>query len=209
MWKRPEDAASPGSAQSTPTSPPPPPGAASSPPAAAPRSGIPARLGPTLSWEGKLAGEEDLLVEGRFKGEIQLPGHQVTIGSQGQVEGEVRASSIIVEGEVRGNLTAAQQVLVRASGKVLGDIRAPRVALDQGCRFKGAIDMEPKAQGQDRREERQAERQNERGAERQQAARAANGERQGADRSTPGDRTTELPVERETASPGAAARAGR
>jgi cytoskeletal protein CcmA (bactofilin family) len=204
MWKRPEDAASPGSAQTNPGSPPPPASPPGSPPAAAaPRSGVPARLGPTLSWEGKLAGEEDLLVEGRFKGEIQLPGHQVTIGSQGQVEGEVRASSIIVEGEVRGNLSAAQQVLVRASGKVLGDIRAPRVALDQGCRFKGAIDMEPKSA------ERREERPNERQGERQQAQRA-NGERQAAERAAAADRATELPVERETGTPPAAtARVGR
>ena len=209
MWKRPEDAASPGSPQNAPGgSPPPPPTPTGSAPPAAPRSGSAARLGPTLSWEGKLAGEEDLLVEGRFKGEIQLPGHQVTIGSQGQVEGEVRASSIIVEGEVRGNLTAAQQVLVRASGKVLGDIRAPRVALDQGCRFKGAIDMEPnkqvEARSQERREDRPAERQQ---AERQQGARP-NGERAAAERAA--DRATELPVEREpAATPAAAARAGR
>ena len=72
-----------------------------------------------------------------------MPEHQVTIGGDGRVEGEVRACAIVVEGEVRGNLTATQQVLVRASGRVHGDIRAPRVALDQGCRFKGAIDMEP------------------------------------------------------------------
>jgi cytoskeletal protein CcmA (bactofilin family) len=84
-----------------------------------------------------------LLVEGRFRGEIQVPAHMVTVGTDGRVEGEVKASAIVVEGEVRGNLTASQQVLVRASGTVHGDIRAPRVALDQGCRFKGAIDMEP------------------------------------------------------------------
>jgi cytoskeletal protein CcmA (bactofilin family) len=202
MWKRPEEAASPAPAP-TPAGAAPPPPPLGSPSAAATRTGAPARLGPTLSWEGKLAGEEDLLVEGRFKGEIQLPAHQVTIGSQGHVDGEVRASAIIVEGEVRGNLTAAQQVLVRASGKVLGDIRAPRVALDQGCRFKGAIDMEPK--GSDRRDERADRREERQSAERQQGGRA-NGERQAGDRNT-GDRPGELPVEREP--PPATARAGR
>lgn len=142
MWKRPEDAASPPSAPPTPGQPP---VTTSSAPGLPPRpAGSGSRLGPSLQWEGKLAGDEDLVVEGRFRGEIHLPAHQVTIGGQGLVDGEVRASAIIVEGEVRGNLSAAQQVLVRASGKVLGDIRAPRVALDQGCRFKGAIDMEPK-----------------------------------------------------------------
>jgi cytoskeletal protein CcmA (bactofilin family) len=141
MWKRPEDVAAPpppASPEPRPASPPPPPSRSTA-------ASSTARLGPTIALEGKLTGDEDLLVEGRFRGEIQVPAHQVTVGSDGRVEGEVRASAIVVEGEVRGNLTASQQVLVRASGSVHGDIRAPRVALDQGCRFKGAIDMEPNA----------------------------------------------------------------
>ena len=90
-------------------------------------------------------GEDAMLTlseSGQVQGEIRVPQHQVTIGSSGQIEGEIRANAIVVEGQVRGNLNAAQQVLVRASGSVHGDIRAPRVALDQGCRFKGSIDMD-------------------------------------------------------------------
>jgi len=148
MWKRPDELGSTlptttatGEPQQPNLSPPPP---APSRPAT---GGVPARLGPSLSFEGTLLGEEDLLVEGRFHGEIRVPQHQVTIGSSGQIEGEIRANAIVVEGHVRGNLNAAQQVLVRASGSVHGDIRAPRVALDQGCRFKGSIDMEPNQRG--------------------------------------------------------------
>lgn len=155
MWKRPEDVAVP----APPAGPDPRP--ASPPPPAPTRSSAPsslARLGPSIALEGKLSGDEDLLVEGRFRGEIQVPAHQVTVGSDGRVEGEVRASAIVVEGEVRGNLTASQQVLVRASGSVHGDIRAPRVALDQGCRFKGAIDMEPNARPADAATERKENR---------------------------------------------------
>jgi cytoskeletal protein CcmA (bactofilin family) len=120
--------------------------------------------------EGKLSGDEDLLVEGRFRGEIQVPAHQVTVGSDGRVEGEVRACAIVVEGEVRGNLTASQQVLVRASGSVHGDIRAPRVALDQGCRFKGAIDMEPNARPTDVPEAKERRRERETAARERESA---------------------------------------
>lgn len=107
------------------------------------RAGQSSVLGPSLKLEGRLSGEEDLIIEGHVSGEISIPGHQVTIGPEGHVEAEVRATAIVVEGEVHGNLSAEQQVMVRASGKVHGDIRAPRVALDQGCRFKGTVDMEP------------------------------------------------------------------
>ena len=148
MWKRSDDQTSPvpnvaevPSAPSSTTS------QTAVPPRPTPRgSGQPARIGSSLDCEGKLRGDEDLVVDGRFRGEIQIPTHMVTIGTDGKVEGEVLASAIVVEGEVRGNLVATEQVLVRASGKVHGDIRAPRVALDQGCRFKGAIDMEPQGQ---------------------------------------------------------------
>ena len=163
MWKRPDDPV-PGQPLPNAVEPPrpgsPPPPLQQQPPQQqAPRSGgAPARLGPSLSFEGTLAGEEDLLVDGRFRGEISCPQYQVTVGSSGHVEGEVRASAIVVEGEVRGNLTATQQVLVRASGSVHGDIRAPRVALDQGCRFKGAIDMEPNGRSLEATERRDSRR---------------------------------------------------
>jgi len=166
MWKRPDD-------PSVPAPPAPPadlPRAVTAPPP--PRTGVtsPARLGPSLALEGTLIGEEDLLVEGRFHGEIRVPEHQVTIGGSGKIEGEVRALAIVVEGEVRGNLSAAEQVLVRATGSVHGDIRAPRVALDQGCRFKGSIDMEPSGgkhvEAADRRESRRDERRDDRRDER-------------------------------------------
>ena len=171
MWKRPDEVAVPppvASDQPRPAAPPP-------SPARPPAPSSPARLGPSLQLEGKLSGDEDLLVDGRFRGEIHVPEHQVTIGGDGRVEGEVRASGIVVEGEVRGNLTASQQVLVRASGRVHGDIRAPRVALDQGCRFKGAIDMEPsvKATPADLPERREAREGRESRREREAAREAA------------------------------------
>jgi cytoskeletal protein CcmA (bactofilin family) len=122
-------------------------------PAQAPRrTGQVSVLGRSLKLEGRLGGEEDLVVEGRVSGEIDIPGHQVTIGPEGRVEAEIRATAIVVEGEVHGNLSAEEQVVVRASGKVHGDIRAPRVALDQGCRFKGTVDMEPMRKDKGNRE---------------------------------------------------------
>ena len=152
MWKRSDEEAPPGADNRMPAPAAPPSAAPSAP--AKPRTA--AILGRSLVFQGKIAGEEDLVIEGRFSGEIAIPGHQVTVGAEGRVEADVRATTIVVEGEVRGNLTAAQQVLVRASGTVHGDIRAPRVALDQGCRFKGTIDMEP-GRVQERKEDRREE----------------------------------------------------
>ncbi len=102
-----------------------------------------ARLGPSLVLKGTLAGEEDLLVQGRLDGEISLRQNRVTIGESGRVKADVYSKSICVEGEVNGNLFGEEEVVIRRSGKVRGNVTAPRVTLENGAKFKGAIDMQP------------------------------------------------------------------
>ncbi len=59
---------------------------------------------------------------------------------EGRVDADVTARVINVEGRVDGNLHATEQIIVRRSGRVHGSISAPRIALDFGCSFSGAID---------------------------------------------------------------------
>ena len=101
-----------------------------------------ATVGPSITIEGDVKGEEDLLVEGKIAGKITVPAHSVTVGTTGHVKAQVRARSITVEGEVEGDLVGEEDVVVRPSGTVLGNIISPRVTLESGCRFKGSIDME-------------------------------------------------------------------
>lgn len=102
-----------------------------------------ARLGPSLVIKGTLSGEEDLLVEGRVDGEISLRQNRVTVGENGRVKADIFSKSICVEGEVQGNLFGEDEVVIRRSGKVRGNVTAPRVTLENGAKFKGAIDMQP------------------------------------------------------------------
>ena len=101
-----------------------------------------ASLGPSIVIQGTLSGEEDLLIEGRVEGEIVLRKHSVTVGEKGQVKANIASKSIVVEGQVRGDLRGADQVTIRRSGKVHGNVTAPRVTLEDGAKFKGAIDMQ-------------------------------------------------------------------
>lgn len=105
-----------------------------------------ARLGPSIRIKGTLTGEEDLLIEGSVEGEVTLGRNKVTIGESGRVQADIRGSSICVEGEVKGNLFGEEQVIIRRSGKVRGNVTAPRVNLENGAKFKGAIDMQPGAE---------------------------------------------------------------
>ena len=104
-------------------------------------SGV-ATVGPSITIEGDVKGEEDLLIEGRIAGKITVPEHSVTICATGHVKAQVRARSITVEGEVEGDLAGEEKVIVRPSGSVVGNIISPLVSLESGCRFEGSIDME-------------------------------------------------------------------
>ena len=102
-----------------------------------------ASLGPSLVIRGTLSGQEDLLIEGQVEGEISLRKHSVTVGPKGRVKADIFSKSICVEGEVQGNLFGEDQVTIRRSGKVQGNVMSPRVSLEDGSKFKGAIDMKP------------------------------------------------------------------
>lgn len=105
-------------------------------------------IGSTILIKGDLSGEEDLLIEGRVEGKIELRKHNVTVGKNGRVKADVYGKVITIEGEVHGNLFGDDQLVLRHSSTVRGNIVAPRVILEDGANFKGSIDMSPKEPGQ-------------------------------------------------------------
>jgi cytoskeletal protein CcmA (bactofilin family) len=104
-----------------------------------------ASIGKSLYVKGELTGNEDLAIEGRVEGKIALTGFIVTIGQTGKVSAEIHAKSVVVGGLVEGDINADERVEVAATGTVVGNIRAPRVVLLDGSRFKGSIDMDAKS----------------------------------------------------------------
>ena len=110
--------------------------------AAAARPGGCATVGPSIRIQGDMTGEEDLLVQGRIEGTVSLKNNLVTVGEDGHVNATVDARVIKIEGTVEGDLRGNEQVIVTRTGNVRGNIVAPRVTLEDGCRFKGSIDMD-------------------------------------------------------------------
>jgi cytoskeletal protein CcmA (bactofilin family) len=131
------------------TAPPPTQSTSPSPAAAEPqRRGERATIGPSIFIKGDLTGDEDLVIEGRVEGKVDLQQNNVTIGRNGRVKADVYGQTVIVEGEVDGNVFAGEQAILRQAGAIRGNITAPRVVLEDGSRFKGSIDMEsPKDSG--------------------------------------------------------------
>jgi cytoskeletal protein CcmA (bactofilin family) len=68
----------------------------------------------------------------------------LTIGPNGHIRAQVFAKSIIVLGEVIGNVTASEKVDIRDRGSIDGDIVSPRVAIAEGAHFRGSVDMQRK-----------------------------------------------------------------
>ena len=102
-------------------------------------------IGKSVVIKGELNGSEDLTIEGHVEGTIQLRDHVLTIGPNGRIKAQVFAKSVIVLGEVTGNVTASDKVDIRDNGSVDGDIISPRVAIAEGAHFRGSVDMQRKA----------------------------------------------------------------
>ncbi len=100
-------------------------------------------IGKSIVVDGELHASEDLTIEGRVEGRITLRQHALRIGPSGRVQAQVSAKSVVVLGEVAGNIEAAERISIGSGGTVSGDIRAPRVAIAEGATFSGGIDMQP------------------------------------------------------------------
>ena len=99
-------------------------------------------IGSSTSIKGDLAGEEDLKVNGQFEGTIALKKSHVTIGKSGRLEADVYGKTITIEGRVQGNLFGEEKIILRQSGRVRGNMLAPRVHVEDGAKFQGNVDMD-------------------------------------------------------------------
>ena len=98
-------------------------------------------LGQSICIRGELTGDEDLTLDGKMEGKINLKDHNLTIGPGGRIKAEVSARTVVIRGKVTGNITAQEKVELAATGRVKGDIVAPRIAIADGAQFKGSVDM--------------------------------------------------------------------
>ena len=100
-------------------------------------------IGPSIVIKGTVSGDEDLLVQGRVEGSIELNDNEVSVGQSGRVTADVSAKTVKIDGEVTGDINGGENVVISKSGRVRGNIVAPRVTLEDGAIFKGSIDMDP------------------------------------------------------------------
>ncbi|MFQ5877664.1 MAG: polymer-forming cytoskeletal protein [Acidobacteriota bacterium] len=106
------------------------------------RGGRLVNIGPSIRIKGELQGDEDLTIDGRVEGKIELREHNLMIGSNGKIKADLYAKTIVIAGEVSGNACAAERVEITPTGRLVGDIASPRITIADGAHFKGSVDME-------------------------------------------------------------------
>jgi cytoskeletal protein CcmA (bactofilin family) len=105
-------------------------------------------IGKSVKVIGQIFTKEDLYVDGDVEGTIESQENKVTVGPNGRVQASIRAREVIILGQVQGNVETSDKVDIRKDAKLVGDIIAARISIEDGALFKGSIDIkkpEPKA----------------------------------------------------------------
>lgn len=97
-------------------------------------------IGAKTVIKGEITGDEDVVVDGLVDGQVKIT-RDLRVGNGGTVKATVEAQSIIVSGELVGDCVASTRVEIQATGKVTGNIRAPRIVIAEGAMFRGNSDM--------------------------------------------------------------------
>jgi cytoskeletal protein CcmA (bactofilin family) len=103
---------------------------------------FPTVLGPDASFKGELSFDKGMRLQGKFEGKINTPG-RLHVAKEAKMGAEVEAGSIIVEGEVEGNLSASDRIELKASSRYKGDLTAAKLVVEEGASFVGHVSVGP------------------------------------------------------------------
>lgn len=113
-------------------------------------AGTTSMIGKGISISGDVTADSNLRIEGVIEGRSIQSKHDVEIGESGRVSASISAKVVRVSGEVNGDINGSEKVMIAKTGRVQGNVVAPRVQLEDGALFRGSIDMNP-ADSADRR----------------------------------------------------------
>lgn len=108
-----------------------------------------ARIGKTVVIRGEVRGNEDLVIDGRVEGTVNLAESRLTIGPNANVAADLSAKDVLILGQVKGNIVASGRVELRAGSLVEGDVRALRLAVEDNAVFRGKVDLTQSAKSSD------------------------------------------------------------
>lgn len=98
-------------------------------------------LGPEASFEGKLTFQGTVRIDGKFSGEV-VTNEVLVVGDGALVKAEIEVGSLVLNGEIQGNVRAKHAIEIHAPGKLKGNIETPKLTIDPGVIFDGSCKME-------------------------------------------------------------------
>ncbi|HTY42825.1 MAG TPA: polymer-forming cytoskeletal protein [Thermoanaerobaculia bacterium] len=101
-------------------------------------------IGPNSRFVGELSGDEDVVIQGNFEGQIDVP-RRVTVAGAGLMKGDIHARSVVVGGRVHGQIRADERAELLASASVQGNVNAPKVVIAEGAQLQGKVAMSDEA----------------------------------------------------------------
>jgi len=93
---------------------------------------------------GDIKFKDSFRIDGKFKGKI-LSGNALIIGETGEVEADIEAGSIAINGRVKGSLSATDRIEIFSLGRVTGKLVTTKLIIEEGAFFQGSCQMEVKA----------------------------------------------------------------
>jgi len=102
------------------------------------------RLGSTVVLTGDIEAHEDMLIEGRVQGKILVPSGTLTVAKGAKVDGEIKARSFVLHGELKGTVRAGERAVISETAEMNGDVITPKITIADGARFSGGIRMKEK-----------------------------------------------------------------
>ena len=99
-------------------------------------------IGPDAQFKGELTFQGGVRIDGQFDGSITTSG-KVFVSKSGLLKAEVKAASCALEGKLEGNLTAQDRVELRATGQMIGDLKATKLLVVEGATFIGHCEVGP------------------------------------------------------------------
>jgi cytoskeletal protein CcmA (bactofilin family) len=105
---------------------------------------FPTVLGPDANFKGELSFEKGLRLQGKFEGKINTPG-RLHVAREAKLQADVESGAIVVEGDVKGNLVAADRIDLKSSARYEGDLRASKLTVEEGAIFSGQVTGGPEA----------------------------------------------------------------
>lgn len=106
-------------------------------------------IGPSVTLEGNVVGNGDVIIEGSIHGTLKTEGY-VKIGKDAKVKAEIKGSKIFVAGEVHGNISATSMLELSSTARVIGNIQTQNLSIESGASFQGKSSMGPVEEQQEK-----------------------------------------------------------